>query len=98
MAAAIALTAFVLFTAGVAAGIIGVVCVAIHREETSLTLTGQATDHVTRAGRWLNGVGVRAPHRSAERPHDRIHRRHLVAARPGSKVGAARPAGVQQVR
>jgi hypothetical protein len=61
MAASIALTAFVLFAAGVVAGIIGVVCVAIRREEANLSLTSQATDHVTRAGRWLNGVGVRAP-------------------------------------
>ena len=40
-------------------------CVAIRREEANLTLTSEAADHVTRAGRWLNGVGVRAPHRSA---------------------------------
>ena len=65
MAALIALTAFVLFAGGVVAGITGVVCVAIRREETNLTLTSQATDHVTRAGRWLNGVGVRVPHGSA---------------------------------
>jgi len=70
MAVLIALTAFVLFAAGVVAGIIGVVCVAIRRDETNLTLTSQATDHVTRAGRWLNGVGVRAPHRSAAPRHD----------------------------
>lgn len=54
-----------LFAAGATAGIIGVVCVAIRREDKHLTLTSQATSHVTRAGRWLNGVGVRAPHRSA---------------------------------
>ena len=65
MAALIALTAFVLFASGVVAGMIGVVCVAIRREDKSLTLTSQATDHVTQAGRWLNGVGVRAPHRAA---------------------------------
>lgn len=65
MTALITLTAIGLFTAGVVAGIIGVVCVAIHREETDLTLTNEATDHVTRVGRWVNGVGVRAPHRSA---------------------------------
>jgi hypothetical protein len=65
MAALIALAAVGLFAAGATAGIIGVVCVAIRREEKNLTLTSQATDHVTRAGRWLNGVGVRAPHRSA---------------------------------
>ena len=65
MAALIALAALGLFTAGVVAGIIGVVCVAIHREETNLTLTSQATDRVTRAGRRLTGLGVRAPHCSA---------------------------------
>ena len=98
MAALIALTAFVLFAVGVLAGIIGVVCVAIRREETNLTLTSQATDHVTRAGRWLNGVGVRAPHRSAALRHDQIRGRHRVAMRHSSNVGAARPASVQQVR
>ena len=49
-----------LFAAGATTGIIGVVTVAIRREEKNLTLTSAATDHVTRAGRWLNGVGVRA--------------------------------------
>jgi hypothetical protein len=44
-------------------GIIGVVSLAIHREEKHLTLTSEATSHLTRAGRLLNGVGVRAPHR-----------------------------------
>jgi hypothetical protein len=65
MAVLIAVTAIGVFAAGVVAGIIGVVCVAIRREETNLTLTSQATDHVTRAGRRLTGVGVRAPHHSA---------------------------------
>ena len=65
MAALIALAAVGLFAAGVAAGIIGVVCVAVRREDKNLTLTSQAADHVTRAGRWLNGVGVRAPRRVA---------------------------------
>jgi hypothetical protein len=64
MAALIALAALGLFTAGVVAGIIGVVCVAIRREETNLTLTSEATDRLTRAGRRLTGVGVRVPHRS----------------------------------
>ena len=50
-----------LFAAGGTTGIIGVVTIAIRREEKNLTLTSAATDHVTRAGRWLNGVGVRAP-------------------------------------
>jgi hypothetical protein len=54
-----------LFAAGATAGIIGVVTVAIRREEKNLTLTSAAPDHVTRAGRLLNGVGIRAPRRAA---------------------------------
>jgi hypothetical protein len=42
-----------------------VVSVAIRREERKFTLTSQAPDNVTRAGRLLNGVYVRAPHRTA---------------------------------
>ena len=65
MAALIAFAAIGMFAAGVVSGIIGVVSVAIRREETNLTLTSGATDHVTQAGRWLNGVHVQGPRRSA---------------------------------
>jgi hypothetical protein len=65
MATLIALAAIGLFVAGVIAGIIGVVSVAIRREERNLTLTSEALDNVTRAGRWPNGVYVRAPRRTA---------------------------------
>ena len=65
MAALIALATIGVLAAGVFAGIVAVVSVAIRREEHNLTLTSGPTDTVTRAGRWLNGVGVRAPHRSA---------------------------------
>ena len=60
MAALIAFAAIGLFGAGVTTGILGVVTVAIRLEEKNLTLTSEATGKVTRAGRWLNGVGVRA--------------------------------------
>jgi hypothetical protein len=84
MAALIALTAFVLFAGGVVAGITGVVCVAIRREETNLTLTSQATDHVTRAGRWLNGVGVHAPlHPVTIKYADVIESLYATAAKAG---------------
>jgi hypothetical protein len=66
MAALIAFVAIGLFAAGVSAGIIGVVIVAIRREERNFTLTSEAPDNVTRAGRWLNGVGVRAPRGTAD--------------------------------
>jgi hypothetical protein len=60
MAALIAVVAICLLAAGVAAGIIGVVTIAIRREERNLTLTSQAPDNITRTGRWLNGLSVRA--------------------------------------
>jgi len=59
MGAMIALAVGV-FAAGIVAGVIAVVTVAIRREERNLTLTSGPTDTVTQAGRWLNGVGVRA--------------------------------------
>lgn len=65
MAALIALVAVCLFAAGALAGIMGVVAVAIGREERNLTLTSKAPDNVTRAGRWLTGLHVRAPRRTA---------------------------------
>ena len=74
MAALIAFAAIGLFGAGVTTGILGVVTVAIRREEKNLTLTSAATDPVTRAGRWVNGVYVRAPRRSG-------------TGRPGSRQG-----------
>lgn len=63
MASLIVPTAIGLFVAGMIAGIIGLVSVAIHREEKNLTLTSAATDPVTQAGRWVNGMHVRAPRR-----------------------------------
>jgi hypothetical protein len=59
MGTLIALGAIGLFIAGATTGIIGMVCVAIRREDKNLALTSQATDNVTRVGRWLNGVHVR---------------------------------------
>ena len=66
MDALIALAA--VFAAGMVAGVISVVTVAIRREERNLTLTSGPTDTVTRAARWLNGVGVRTPRRSPPMP------------------------------
>ncbi len=65
MAALIALVAIGLFAAGAVAGIIGMMAIAIAREERNLTLTSPAPDTVTRAGRQLNGLHVRAPRRTA---------------------------------
>ena len=65
MAASIALAAVGLCAAGMLAGIVGVVSVAIRREEKNLTLTSAATGKVVRLGRRLNGVYVRAPRGAA---------------------------------
>ena len=73
MAALIALVAIGLFASGAIAGIVGVVSVAIRREERKFTLTSQAPDNVTRAGRLLNGVYVRAPHRTAAADRQTTH-------------------------
>lgn len=67
MAASIALAAIGLCAAGMLAGIVGVVSVAIRREEKNLTLTGVATGKVVRLGRRLNGVYVRVPRRTVRR-------------------------------
>ncbi len=64
MTSLIAFASISLFAAGVITGIIGLVSVAIRREEKHLTLTSEATGPVTRAGRWVNGVYVRAPRRA----------------------------------
>jgi hypothetical protein len=78
MAALIALSALAVFATGIFAGVIGVVTVAIRREERNLTLISGATGTETRAGRWLNGVYVRSPHRSPpmSRPADVRHAGH----------------------
>jgi Flp pilus assembly protein protease CpaA len=60
MTALIALLAICLFAAGLATGILAVVALAIRREERNLTLTRAAPDTVTRTGRRLTGLYVRA--------------------------------------
>jgi hypothetical protein len=65
MTTLIALAAVGLFAAGAFAGVIGVVSLAIRREERNQTLTSGPTDAVTAAGRRLNGLNVRRPRRGA---------------------------------
>jgi hypothetical protein len=91
MATLIAFAAIGLFTAGVGAGIIGVVSVAIRREERNFTLASEAPDNVTRAGRWLNGVGVRTPRRTAaaDRPTARVYAASRPARGPAEPVHRA---------
>lgn len=58
IAVPIALTAISLLSAAVSTGLIGLVSVAIRKEDKDLTLTSQATSTLTRAGRRLTGVHV----------------------------------------
>ena len=60
----IALAAITLFAAGAVAGIIGMVTMAIRKEEKNLTLLSEAPGRVTAAGRYVNGVYVRARRRA----------------------------------
>jgi hypothetical protein len=95
MAALIALAAIAVFAAGIFAGVIGVATLAIRREERNLTLTSGSTDTVTRAGRWLNAVYVRSPHRSPPMPGP-ANVRHAGARYPvGGPAAPAVPAGNQ---
>jgi hypothetical protein len=77
MAPPIAIAATGLFAAEVIAGTVGVMSVAIRQGDRNLALTGEATDPVTHAGRWVNGMDVRAPRRAGVAwPGGR--RRHLL--------------------
>jgi hypothetical protein len=71
MTALIALAAICLFAAGAVAGITGMVAIAIRREDRNPTLTSQAPDTVTRAGRRLTGLHVRIPARTATGDRDK---------------------------
>jgi hypothetical protein len=64
MTALIALLAICLFAAGLATGILAVTALAIRREERNLTLARAAPDPLSRTGRWLTGLHVRAPRRT----------------------------------
>ncbi len=59
MAVVVVLIGVAIFLSGIVAGIIGLVAVAVHREERAHTLTGAASDSITRAGRLLTGLYVR---------------------------------------
>jgi hypothetical protein len=71
MTALIALVAICLFAAGVGTATLGVAALAIRREERNLTLTSAAPDALSRAGRWLTGLSVRAPRRTATGHRDK---------------------------
>jgi len=73
MAVLIVLAAVGLGAAGVSAGLIGMVSVAIRREEKNLTLTSVATGKVVRLGGWLNGVYVRVPRHIAAADRQTTH-------------------------
>lgn len=65
MAALIVLVVTGLCAAGLFAGIVAVVSVAVRWEEKRHTLTGEATGKMIRMGRRVNGVYIRAPRDNA---------------------------------
>lgn len=91
MAPLIALAEIGLFAAGAIAGIVGVVSVVIRREEKNLTPTSEATDPVTRAGRRMNGVYVRAPRRSGSGRRGRRQGHLLQRPLPGTALSLQVP-------
>jgi len=58
MTVAVTLTAISLFVAAVLAGLIGVMSVAIRKEDKSLALATKAPDNLSRVARWLTGLHV----------------------------------------
>ena len=73
MAVLVVLATVGLGAAGVSAGLVGMVSVAIRREEKNLTLTSVATSKVVRLGRRLNGVYVRGPRHIATADRQTTH-------------------------
>ena len=64
---------------------------AIRREEKNLTLTTEATDPVTRAGRWVNGVHVRAPRGAVVGGPGRRQRHLIQRPLPGTALALQVP-------
>ena len=91
MALLTALASIGLFAAGAIAGIVGVVSVAIRREEKNLALTSEATDALARAGRWVNGVYVRAERGAGVDRAARRRRRLQQHPRPGVALALQLP-------
>jgi hypothetical protein len=47
--------------AGAVLGVLGVVCLGIHREERDHSLASDVRSRTARGARWLNGVSTRGP-------------------------------------
>jgi hypothetical protein len=93
MAVLIVLAAVGLAAAGVSAGLVGMVSVAIRREEKNLTLTSVATGKVVRLGRWLNGAYVRVPRHIAAADRQTVLPRTGLAHRPRHRHRDSRGTG-----
>jgi hypothetical protein len=57
----VAIVTCVIFVSGAITGVIGLVSLAVHREERNHTLTDPAPGHISGAARRLNGVHVLPP-------------------------------------
>jgi len=67
----VAIMVSAVFVSGVVSGVIGLVTVAIHREERRHALLRPAPDRATCAARGLNGFHVRAPAAAEASRHGR---------------------------
>jgi hypothetical protein len=65
-ALSVTITISAIFITSVVAGAIGLVSVAVHREERNHILKGSAPDHIARVARRLTGLYVRAPDATRE--------------------------------
>jgi hypothetical protein len=84
----IAITISAVFIAGVIGGVVGLVAVAIRREERARTLTEPPRGHATYAARALNGVYVRGPGLPVKRA-TRARNASLTAAHPATSASVA---------
>jgi hypothetical protein len=73
-ALSVTITISAILITGVVAGAIGLVSVAVHREERNHTLKGPAPDHITHAARRLTGLYVRVPDAARETSASRAAR------------------------
>jgi hypothetical protein len=65
-ALSVTITISTIFITGIVAGAIGLVSVAVHREERIHTLKRPAPDHIARVAQRLTGLYVRAPDAARE--------------------------------
>jgi hypothetical protein len=94
----VAIVTCVIFISGAVTGVIGLVSLAVHREERNHTLTGTPPGYMARAARRLNGVHVRIPGSRETTPAGRKwvpggDWQFPMAAEPTHRTAASRTGG-----